>query len=478
MVQPGRDAGSSLKAKPELVAVMAARVPSSFRDPSGFVFEREGRLYRQISSRYAGQFRKLVECRFLDKLVEERLLIPFEIVSREEALTEDADVVIRPDRVPTISYPYEWCFDQLRDAALATLEIQRLSLESGFTLRDATAYNIQFHRGKPTLIDTLSFEDLAEGAPWRAYRQFCQHFLAPLCLAAYLDPRLIALSQMHLDGIPLDLATKMLPNRAHLNSGVAIHLLMHAKANANQDAVPRTGRAVGKHGHLALVDSLRRTVAGLKPPTGGTEWSNYYSETNYSESAQTSKRAAIAALLNLVDEPVATCWDLGANNGEYSRLALEKGWHTVAWDMDHSAVSAAYAYAKRHGEANLLPLVQNFASPSPRIGWNLAERESLADRGPADIALALALVHHLAIGNNVPLTAVAEFLSTLGRWVVIEFVPKEDSQVQRMLKGREDIFDRYNLDEFERAFSERFETIRCMPIRDSLRSVHLLRRRA
>jgi len=182
--------------------------------------------------------------------------------------------------------------------------------------------------------------------------------------------------------------------------------------------------------------------------------------------------------LNLVDEPVATCWDLGANNGEYSRLALEKGWHTVAWDMDHSAVSAAYAYAKRHGEANLLPLVQNFASPSPRIGWNLAERESLADRGPADIALALALVHHLAIGNNVPLTAVAEFLSTLGRWVVIEFVPKEDSQVQRMLKGREDIFDRYNLDEFERAFSERFETIRCMPIRDSLRTVHLLRRRA
>jgi hypothetical protein len=434
-------------------------------------------LYRQVSAGYADQFRRLVDSSLLSRLADLGLMIPFASAPVEHGVSDDAAVVIKPDRVETISYPYEWCFEQLRDAALATLEIQRQCLEAGFSLKDASAYNIQFHNGKPVFIDTLSFEDLRESEPWRAYRQFCQHFLAPLALAAYVDPRLISLSRVHLDGIPLDLAAAMLPTKAKLNAGLGMHLFLHSKANLNEKSKAFQGRGMGRQAHLALVDSLRRTVSGLQAPTAGTEWSSYYSDNNYSDSAAAGKRGTVVALLNLIDEPVSLCWDFGANNGEYSRLAIERGWNTVAWDVDHGAVSQAYAWSKKSGEARLLPLIQDFANPSPRIGWNSEERESLFDRGPAHVAFALALIHHLAIGNNVPLDSIADFFSRTTKWLVVEFVPKEDSQVQRMLMGREDIFTGYTLDGFERAFSDRFELVRSLPVKDSQRSMHLFRRR-
>ena len=442
------------------------------------MFRRDGSPYRQISPNYANQFRRLRESGFFDRLVEQGLLIPFEDAPIEYALTPDVEFVIKPDPIGTISYPYEWCFEQLRDAALTTLEIQKQSLESGFSLKDASAFNVQFHHGRPVFIDTLSFEDSRADEPWRAYRQFCQQFLAPLALAAYVDARLLAKSRSYMDGIPLDLTAAMLPTRARFNSGLAIHLFMHAKANVKEFSGHAPKRKLGKDGHLALNDSLTRTIRGLRAPVEGTEWANYYDETNYTDSAQSSKRSTVVALLNLIDAQVETCWDLGANNGEYSRLALERGWQTVAWDLDHGAVSQAYAWAAANGNPDFLPLIQDFANPSPRLGWNLQERDSLPDRGPADVALALALVHHMSIGNNVPLESVAEFLAGLAKWLVVEFVPKEDSQVQRMLRAREDVFADYNFESFESGFTEHFEFVRSLPVRDSLRTVHLLRKRA
>lgn len=452
------------------------RLGSSFRDPSGFVFQQGDHIYRKVAISYGPTFDALTASGLLARLVDRGLLVPFEVLEASHFGFEDARAVLAPERIQLVSYPYEWCFGQLKDAALATLDIQGEALSDGFVLKDASAFNVQFHRGKPVFIDTLSFEKYVEGEPWIAYRQFCQHFLAPLALMAYVDPRLVSLFRTNLDGIPLDLAAKMMPSRARLKLGISAHLLMHSRANQEQRGRLATERRVSKIALLALIDSLRKTVAGLDWVPQGTEWANYYSDTNYNSVAESSKREIVQAFLDGISEPISTCWDLGANNGEYSRIAIKGGLRTVAWDIDHAAVEQAYRWSKREGSEFIQPLVQDLTNPTPSIGWNLNERDSLISRGPADVAMGLALIHHLAIGNNVPLDCIAEFLSRVCRWIIIEFVPKEDSQVQRMLVARQDIFGDYDLEGFESAFSTKFSIIKKQPVEDSMRTIFLLRR--
>src|SRR6185503_16964008 len=200
------------------------QLSASFRDPSGFLFSRGGVLYRQVNRKYEQEYARLMESGLYEKLVKAGLLIPHlevdEAPAESEVTRAFAYKIIQPERAPFISYPYEWSFGQLKDAALATLSIQRRALKVGMSLKDASAYNIQFVRGKPTLIDTLSFEIYKEGQPWVAYRQSCQHFLAPLALMALKDVRLNQLLRVYIDGVPLDLASGLLPAKTRLNFGL------------------------------------------------------------------------------------------------------------------------------------------------------------------------------------------------------------------------------------------------------------------
>jgi len=249
------------------------RNTASFRDPSGFVFSREGTIYRQINHSYEENYALLMSSGLYDKLTQAEWLIPHTEVGLDYAATGDACQVIRPDQIPFISYPYEWCFSQLQDAALLTLDIQMLAVEHGLSLKDCSAYNILFHQGKPVLIDTLSFEKYREGQPWVAYRQFCQHFLAPLALMSLVDIRLQQLLRVYIDGIPLDLASQLLPLRTRANFGLLSHIHLHAKAQQRyaDEAVPSEGRTIGRTAFLGLVDSLRSTVKKLKWQPAGTE---------------------------------------------------------------------------------------------------------------------------------------------------------------------------------------------------------------
>jgi hypothetical protein len=242
-------------------------IGASFRDPAGFVFEKDGRLFRQINRGFADEFDAFVSSGLYRYLVDEGLLIPHvehaigTVSSPAPAL---AHRMIEPERVGFVSYPYEWCFSQLKDAALATLSIQSKALERGFSLRDASAFNIQFHRGRPLLIDTLSFERYREGEPWVAYRQFCQHFLAPLALAAHVDARLSLLARQFIDGIPLELAAAMLPFRTRLSPSLFIHLHLHARSQRRFASVTRVKkRRVSAFALRGLVDSLAGAVRGL-----------------------------------------------------------------------------------------------------------------------------------------------------------------------------------------------------------------------
>lgn len=453
--------------------------PSSFRDPSGFVFYRESTLFRQVQTLYRDEYDHLMASGLYQALVDGGLLISHAEERADTLLTEGAYRILRPEPIPFISYPYEWCFSQLRDAALATLRIQKEALRCGMSLKDASAYNIQFRAGRPVLIDTLSFERYREGQPWAAYRQFCQHFLAPLALMSRTDIRLGQLLRTNVDGIPLDLASRLLPRRTWLNMGLLTHIHLHGAAQKRYEGQPvRRSEGQGSLGRtalLGLIDSLEGAVHRQTWRPSGTTWSEYYSQTNYSGQAMEGKRRLVAEMLDAIAPQPRTVWDLGANTGIFSRLASERGAQTIAWDIDPGAVEKNYLECRAAGETHLLPLLEDLTNPSPDLGWELKERRSLMRRGPADLVLALALVHHLAIGANVPLGRVAQFLQTVGDWLIVEFVPKSDSQVQRLLASREDIFTEYSRTDFEREFCRCFEIVRSATVPDSERTLYLMR---
>jgi hypothetical protein len=455
--------------------------PGSFRDPSGFVFTRGDTLFRQVQASYRADYERLIDSGLYQTLVDKGLLISHTEMCADYGLTPDAYRVLLPEQVPFISYPYEWCFSQLRDAALATLQIQKEALRAGMSLKDASAYNIQFLAGRPVMIDTLSFEIYVEGRPWPAYRQFCQHFLAPLALMSRTDIRLRELLRANIDGIPLDLASRLLSARTRLDLGLLTHIHMHGAAQKRYEGrqvriVERVPK-LSKTALLGLIDSLEGAVKKLSWKPSGTTWGDYYSDTNYTDRAMGSKRALVSEMLDQVTPKPRTVWDLGANTGEFSRLAGERGAQTISWDIDPAAVEKNYLACKAESKSNILPLIEDLTNPSPDLGWELNERRSLFRRGPADLLMALALVHHLAIGANVPLGRVAHFLRSIGGWLIVEFVPKSDSQVQRLLASREDIFTGYSQANFESEFLGHFDIVRSSSVPDSERTLYLMQGR-
>ena len=394
----------------------------------------------------------------------------------EYSATPEAYAVLRPERLPFISYPYEWSFGQLQDAAALTLQIQERALRKGFTLRDSSAYNIQFQGGRPIFIDTLSFEPWEEGKPWAAYKQFCEHFLLPLTLMSATDIRCGTLLRSYVDGIPLDLGSRLLPHRSWTSLSAVLHIHLHAWAQGRYAGSAVTSAAKGKRmsqsSLLTLIKNLSTATQRLSWRPSGTEWADYTTDNNYSDAASRSKREMVVA--HLAAAKPKTVWDLGANTGEYSRAARELASYVVSFDVDPAAVERNYRRVRSEKETGILPLLLDLTNPSPGQGWAGRERLSLEERGPADAVLALALVHHLAIGNNLPLERIAAYFSRLGRHLVIEFVPKSDSQVSRLLLSRPDIFPGYTKEGFEEAFQRHYHIQSVARVADSERWLYAM----
>jgi len=455
--------------------------PASFRDPAGFVFRREGVIHRQVQAAGAADWQAFLASGLYERLVADQLIVDHEEVSLELAARPDAAAVIRPRPIGFISYPYEWCFSQLKEAALLTLEVQSRALDAGMRLKDASAYNVQFDGGAPILIDSLSFEPAEPTEPWTAYRQFCEHFLAPLALIAHRDARCGLMLRDFIDGVPLDLAVRLLPGRTWLNLGLASHLHLHAGAQAraartapSEGSQARPARRVSATGQRAVLDSLRRTVAGLRwSPTG--HWAGYATTTSYSEAATASKAEIVGEMLAAIGG--SSVWDLGANTGVYSQLAADRGYRVIAWDQDAGSVEAHWRAGRGGANVEILPLVLDLSNPSPSLGWGLEERPSFLERGTPDVILALALVHHLAIGNNVPLARVAELFARMAPRAIVEFVPKEDPMTGHLLSARRDIFTDYTIEGFRAAFGTAFSIERETRVADSTRTLFQLERR-
>jgi len=457
-----------------------SRLGASFRDPSGFVYVAAGTLYRQVNETYRPHYDLLMSSGLYQALIEKRWLIPHEEV--EQQVAPPGYRILRPWPVPYVSYPYEWCFSQLKDAALLTLDIQLLSLTHGMVLKDASAYNVQFIGSRPVFIDTLSFETYEEGTPWVAYRQFCEHFLGPLALMAHSDVRLRQLLSRFIDGIPLDLASALLPLRTRAKYGLFAHVHLHAKSqqrhrdDAGTGTVPRIPK-LPKWRLIALMESLRAAVRGCRLPERRTEWGDYYEETNYSPEAMSAKETLVKRLVEDTADPAALTHDVGGNTGRFSRLIAGPDRYVVSHDIDELAIERNYRENKRLESSAVLPLVLDLGNPSPAIGWALEERSSALDRISGGNVIALALVHHLAISNNVPLPHLAALFGRLAKTLIIEFVPKEDSQVRRLLATREDVFPDYTLPAFEAAFSAVFEIVQKHEVPGTVRTLFAMRRR-
>ena len=451
--------------------------PSSFRDPSGFLFYGNGSIYRQINIIYKEDYDLLMESGLYEALIDQNLLIAHEEVDIEGPEPGKAYKIIKPEPIPFISYPYEWCFNQLKDAALTTFKIQKTAMDFGMTLKDCSVYNIQFLKGRPVFIDTLSFEKYHEGRPWIAYRQACQHFLAPLALMSYRDIRLNQLFRIYMDGMPLDLASSLLPSSTNLKVSLLSHIHLHAKSQKHyaDKTVKMNSHKVSRLSFMGLIDNLESAIRKLKYKAGETEWGDYYNDTNYIPEAIENKKEIVAKFLDRTKSGIV--WDLGANDGLFSRIASDRGLYTISFDIDPVAVQKNYFQSKKNSEENILPLLLDLTNPSPGIGWQNNERASLLERGPAETAFALALIHHLAISNNLPLVKIADFLSQVCNQLIIEFVPKEDSQVQRLLSTREDIFPDYTKEAFETQFGKYFIIESTEEVKSSKRTMYLMKKK-
>lgn len=452
---------------------------SSFRDPAGFIFEHNRNIYRQINFAGKADFEFFMASGLYEELADEGLLLKHsEAVLEGFELSNSSFKIIKPQRLPFVSYPYEWSFSQLKDAAHLTLRIQKIALAKGMILKDASAYNVQFIGNRPVFIDTLSFRIYKPGMAWDGYKQFCQHFIAPLALASYDSPELIKTLSVYLDGIPLALAARLLPARARTRWGLLAHILLHAASQKRYDTANLSGketqRSITPTAMEGLINSLQRSVLSLNLPRQRTEWGQYYDNTNYSSKAFGAKKKAVSQLFGEVSPAPKLVWDLGANDGTFSEHAAAIGAYTVAFDIDYQAVESNYRKDRDKNLSKLiLPLSQDFSNPSPALGWAHKERASLEQRGPADAVIALALIHHLAIGNSTPLPDVASFFKSIAKNLIIEFVPKEDTKVQILLRNRNNKFEQYDKVNFEQAFEKHFKLIKRLAITDSHRAIYL-----
>ncbi len=448
------------------------RHPASYKDPSGFIFQASGKFYRQVNKIYAGHYDLLTKSGLSSFLQEKKLLLPHEEVSENLLHSDDWYLTLLPEQVPFTSYPYEWCFEQLKDAALLTLEIVKLSIDKEMILKDATPYNVQFLNGRPVFIDTLSFEKYDPSLPWIAYRQFCESFLFPLLLSHYHKTSIQPYLNSYPNGVPVNITAKLLPWKSRLNPGVWLHVFLQNKLSKKTNKTV-SANSFSKNKLFNLISHLDGIIRDLNN-TDKTEWSNYYAESISSQEYLGKKEEIISNLLQKMEG--RKLLDLGANDGFFSLLAASKNFDVTAIDKDDQCINTLYKKVKEENITNILPLCMDLMNPSPASGFANNERASFGERIHADTVMALALVHHLAIGYNLPLSKIAEYLYGFSHQLIIEFVPKQDEKVQLLLQNKKDIYPEYTREHFENIFQQRFTVTEKVQVPGSDRIIYLMKR--
>jgi|KBSMisStaDraftv2_1062788.scaffolds.fasta_scaffold07203_2 ribosomal protein L11 methylase PrmA len=455
-------------------------IPGSFRDPSGRVYEVDGQIFRTVTGRHAAHFEHVESTGLFQQLAQERFLLPVERASKGVlgSVEEDIRYVLQVPKLPFVAFPYEWPFSALKAAALLHLKIHLAALDKGVTLSDASAYNIQFYGGRPVFIDHLSFRKYQDGEMWAGHRQFSEQFLNPLLLRAFFGVSHNAWYRGTQEGISASEFRQLLKWRHYLSWNVLKHVVMQAMfqraafdARVKLEKVELPAAPLPLTSFRHMLNGLHSWVSTLEPAeTGKTLWQDYATTHSYAADEERLKRQFID---NFVQETrPKLLWDLGCNTGDYAKVALASGAeYVVGFDSDQGALDSCFERASRENLA-FQALFMNMANPSPDQGWMERERSGLRGRAFADSVLALALVHHLRITNNIPFGQVLDWILNLAPRGIIEFVPKSDPMVMRLLNLREDIYSDYTLDFFVSHVAGEAEIIKTAVVSKSGR--HLL----
>lgn len=451
----------------------------SFRDPRGQVYRVGDRVLRTVTKCAAADFEFFQSCGLLHDLLEENLILSADCtdITHSGLAKPGVSYVLEHPKIPFISYPYEWPFAALKEAALLHLRIHKTALSKGMTLSDASAYNVQFIGCQPVFIDHLSFRRYRDGEFWIGHRQFCEQLLNPLVLRAYTGLTHNHWFRGSQEGITAEELRRIIPAWRKVSWNVFTHVVLQA-AFQKSKLIPRSGesrkppasRKLPRPAFERMLQRLEVWIKRLKPADKGkSQWADYAQVNTYSSSEAQAKAAFVSEFAATTKPKLV--WDLGCNTGDYSQIALAAGAaYVVGFDADHGALDVAFHRAKR-ADLSFLPLFTDAANPTPSQGWNQNERYGLKERAPADALLALALVHHLAIARNIPIAQLVEWLVSLAPTGVFEYVPKDDPMVQMLLQLREDIFPTYTEQHFLEQVRSRSKIIKTQSISASGRTL-------
>jgi hypothetical protein len=450
------------------------RHPASFKDPAGFIFIEDGRLLRQVNLEYSGRYTQLRDSGLLTALWEKKWLLHHQELPGHTGEDGNAWLVLDPEQIAVISYPYEWSFDMLKDAALHTLDIALLSINHGMVLKDASSFNIQFINGRPVFIDSLSFDIYDEARPWDAYRQFCQHFLFPLLLNHYTGLEAQQLLQLNIDGVTADVTSRILPFRTRFRLGTALHVHLQKRISANTGTKEsRTGFSKAKM--LQLLSHLKAVIQSLEYKKKQSGWSNYYQQTILSDTYLREKEQVFDGFLDRIE--VRNALDLGTNTGHFANRMASRGITVTATDLDARAINELYRANRQTGEKLVLPLVVDLFNPSPGVGWNNKEREPFLARANAELVLALALIHHLYFTGNIPMGEVVKMLAArTTKYCITEMVLPGDEKVLQMSRHKQMLLQAYTVTEFESCLADHFQIVQKMPLTKGERIMYLLKK--
>ena len=427
---------------------------ASFRDPSGHVYALENRIIRTVTNHAKSNYEFVRDSEIINKITRKGWIIEAKEINDYPSELQHQSIcyVLEHPKIPYISYPYEWCFSMLKSAALRHLDIQKELLKHGITLSDASAYNIQFNNSNPVFIDFLSFRRYIDGELWFGHRQFCEQFLNPLLLSAYVGIPHNAWYRGSLEGITTSDINKLLPFYRKLSwrvfTNICLPDFLQKKNTDGNKSKSLDDMKLHKAGYAGILEQLSNWIRGLTPlGISKTTWSDYVNTHSYSTSEENSKHSFIKEFTAQTQPEIL--FDFGCNTGEYSESAIEAGAKfVIGYDFDPNALDKAYQRAKNK-KLNFLPLYLDAANPSPGQGWLGKERKSFTERGKADAIIALAFEHHLTIGRNIDLEDLIKWLVSIAPRGIIEFVQKTDPMIQTMLSMREDIFYDYTEENFE-----------------------------
>lgn len=456
--------------------------PGSFRDPLSRVYVAPDAVWRGLSEDGLADFEAYAATDAYRAAQADGRLVATETVPVLDAPIDAGWAgALRHERVRVLSYPYEWAFSMLRDAALLQLALSREALAEGVLTKDATSYNVQFEGSRPLFIDVGSFERLVPGEPWAGYRQFCELFLNPLLLQAVAGVPFQPWLRGSLNGISPTLAAAALGSRKRFRRDVLTHVRLHARAethyadaDADRDVRSELKRAgFGPKIIDAQMANLQRAVERLEWKASASTWSSYGDRGHYTDTDLEAKADFVARATAALDAPMVL--DLGANDGRFSRVAVEAGASlAVAVDGDHLVVDHLYRQLRAKGERRILPLVLDLADPSPGLGWRSRERPSFVDRVRPDLVLCLAVIHHLALSNTVPFEEIVGFLHDFDAPLVVEMPHRDDPMAARLLsRKRAGLFDHYDRPLWEAALARQFTVVEQLTLPSGTRTLYL-----